>query len=87
LFANLRTRASVQPPFLWYELFPVLAVTAGVRMDIFDQRIRNELAARIEADPQAVSYVNASVWQGCWTVIAVIASFACGLAIGSSLFR
>lgn len=87
MFANLRARASVQPPFLWNELFPALAVTEGVRMDIFDPRIRNELAARIEADPQAVSFVNASVWQGCWTVIAVIASFACGLAIGLSFLR
>lgn len=56
-------------------------------MEIIDQQIRNELAARIEADPEALSFVKTRAAQRYWSVVAIISAFGCGLAFGSWLFH
>ena len=58
---------------------------SGASMEIIDQKIRDELAARIESDPDAVFFVTAKAAQGRWTAAAVISAFVGGLVLGSFL--
>lgn len=55
-------------------------------MEIFDPYVREELLARLERDPSSLSLYKAPARGSCVTIVAVVAAFACGFAIGAWWF-
>ena len=55
-------------------------------MDMLDKQIREELLARIERDPHSIALYDTSTAKSCATIVAVLAAFGFGVAIGAFWF-
>ncbi|MBP85767.1 MAG: hypothetical protein CMJ64_03465 [Planctomycetaceae bacterium] len=86
-FAKLPLRWHVRPAFPQLVLLPRPDWLQVHSWRLSINRYGNELAARIESDPEAVLFVTTKACQRGWTAVAVISAFVCGFAIGSWFFH
>jgi hypothetical protein len=55
-------------------------------VEILDQRIREELVARVETDPSALVICTRTARHSCITIVALMVAFAAGFLLGSWWF-